>query len=278
MHKIDPKMNEYIHHWGARRIPFLDHEAHQPFETDQTRRAAELLQQTAALRSVMLLSGDNGVGKSSLAAHWARQLDPGRYHPVIITQSTLGGSGLLSTLISKLGAQPGGRRATNLNLLEKTIMQLNGLIPVVLLDEAQHYQAGALEELRLLLGLNLPAQPLFGLILIGDPHLQGTLRMQYHRALYSRIAATHALQPLQPEQIEPYLRHGLNQAGLERQLYDPVVIDQLATASDGVPRTLNHLARNAWIEAAKDQSSTITPDHLQAALENVPIARDKIQR
>ena len=277
MNNLDPKLNEYIHQWGARAIPFHDQEGRKPFETDQTRRSVELLQQTAALRSVMLLSGNNGVGKSSLAAHWVRGLEPSQYQAVIITQATLGASGLLSTLLNKLGEQPGGRRATNLILLEKAITQLNGVIPVVLLDEAQNYHASALEELRLLLGLNLPAQPLFSLILIGDQHLRRTLRLQCHRALYSRIACISALEPLSSDQVEPYLRHSLSQAGLERQLFEPAAIDLISAASDGIPRTLNQLALTAWIEASKEQSSTITAQHLQAAIARIPIARDKIK-
>jgi len=277
MNNLDPKLNEYIHQWGARAIPFHDQEGRKPFETDQTRRAIEQLQQTAALRSVMLLTGTNGVGKSSLAAHWARNLEPSRYQPIIITQATLGASGLLSTLLSKLGEQPAGRRATNLVQLEKVITQLNGIIPVVLLDEAQTYHASALEELRLLLGLNLPAQPLFSLILIGDQHLRRTLRLQCHRALYSRIASISTLTPLTPDQIEPYLRHSLSQAGLERQLFESAALDLISAASDGVPRTLNQLALSAWIEASKEQTSTITAHHLQAVIPQIPIALDKTQ-
>lgn len=277
MNNLDPQLNEYIHQWGARAIPFHDQKGRSPFETDQTRRTVELLQQTAALRSVMLLSGNNGVGKSSLAAHWARGLEPSRFIPVIITQATLGASGLLSTLLNKLGEQPAGRRATNLVLLEKAITQLNGVIPVVLLDEAQNYHASALEELRLLLGLNLPAQPLFSLILIGDQHLLRTLRLQCHRALYSRIACISELEPLSPDQIEPYLRHSLSQAGLERQLFEPAALDLISAASDGIPRTLNQLALTAWIEASKEKSSTITAQHLQAVIPRIPIARDQIK-
>lgn len=277
MPNLDPQLNEYLHLWGARTVPFQDHKGQHPFETEQTRAALERLQQTAALRSLMLLSGHNGVGKSALVAHWARQLEPNRYLPLIITQATLGASGLLSTLLSKLGEQPGGRRATNLILIEKSISQLGSIIPVVLLDEAQNYHASALEELRLLLGLNLPAQPLFSLILIGDRHLLSTLRLQCHRALYSRIATMHTLEPLAPEQIEPYLRHGLHQAGLERQLYEPAAIDLLIAASEGIPRTLNNLALQAWIEASKEKASAISPEHLQPAIAHMPIASDKIK-
>jgi type II secretory pathway predicted ATPase ExeA len=85
------------------------------------------------------------------------------------------------------------------------------------------------------------------------------------------------LDPLSPDQIEPYLRHSLSQAGLERQLFEPAAIDLISAASDGIPRTLNQLALTAWIEASKEKSSTITAQHLQAVIPRIPIARDKIK-
>jgi hypothetical protein len=36
----------------------------------------------------------------------------------------------------------------------------------------------ALEDIRMLLGLNLPEQPAFALILVGDPYLLATLRLR----------------------------------------------------------------------------------------------------
>jgi hypothetical protein len=43
----------------------------------------------------------------------------------------------------------------------------------------------------MLLGLNLPEQPAFALILVGDPYLLSTLRLRSHRALYSGSPLTH---------------------------------------------------------------------------------------
>ncbi len=45
-------------------------------------RAVTLLEQTAALRGVMLLSGGTGVGKSTLVGRWVRQLETRLYTPV----------------------------------------------------------------------------------------------------------------------------------------------------------------------------------------------------
>ena len=63
----------------------------------------------------------------------------------------------------------------------------------------------------MLLGLNLPEQPAFALILVGDPYLLSTLRLRSHRALYSRIAAHARIEGLsQPGQNRPEARSGQN--------------------------------------------------------------------
>jgi general secretion pathway protein A len=276
MMNVDSKLNDYMHAWGARSVPFHDEEKQQLFETEHTRQAVERLQQSAALRSVMLLSGDNGVGKSALVASWVRSLEPKAYRPLTITQASLSASGVLCALLAKLGQVPGYQRAVNISRMEDAISHLGSVIPVIILDEAQNYTASAMEEVRLLLGLNLPSQPVFCLIMIGDNYLLDSLRLQSRRALYTRIAVSHQIQPLQPAQVEAYLIHRLKQAGLDRPCFEDAAVEMIASASDGVPRTINLISRTAWIEASRDQQNKITPKHVDVALRLVPVARDKI--
>lgn len=276
MKNVDSKLNEYMHQWGARYVPFMDQPEQKLFETEQSLAAVERLQQSAALRSVMLLSGDNGVGKSALVAHWVRTLEPKAYRPLTITQASLSASGVLSTLLTKLGQQPGYQRAVSLTRMEDALARLGSVVPVIIMDEAQNYTASAMEEVRLLLGLNLPPQPVFCLILIGDNYLLDALRLQSRRALYTRIAVSYQLQALQHAQVQSYLVHGLKQAGLDRPCFEPAAIEMIASASEGIPRTINLIARAAWIQASQQQQTMITTNHLQAALRLVPAARDKI--
>jgi len=276
MHNVDSQLKEYMHAWGARSVPFQDQGEQQLFETEHTRQAVERLQQSAALRSVMLLSGDNGVGKSALVARWVRTLEPKAYRPLTITQASLSASGVLCTLLAKLGQVPGYQRAVNLSRMEDAISHLGSVIPVIILDEAQNYTASAIEEVRLLLGLNLPPQPVFCLIMIGDNYLLDSLRLQSRRALYTRIAVSHQLQPLQPAQVEAYMMHRLKQVGLERPCFEDAAIEMIASASDGVPRAINIIARTAWIEASREKQNNIATRHVDAALRLVPVARDKI--
>jgi general secretion pathway protein A len=276
MKNVDSKLSDYMHAWGARSVPFQDQEHQALFETEQTRQAVERLQQSAALRSVMLLSGDNGVGKSALVGRWVRSLEPKAYRPLTITQASLSASGVLCTLLSKLGQVPGYQRAINLSRMEDAISHLGSVTPVIILDEAQNYTASAMEEIRLLLGLNMPEQPVFCLIMIGDNYLLDSLRLQSRRALYTRIALSHQLQPLKPAQVEAFLDHRLKQAGLERPCFEDAAVEMIAAASDGVPRTINLIARTAWIEASREQQNKISAKHVEAALRLVPVARDKI--
>ena len=269
-------MSDYLHRWGARSVPFNDTQSGKHFPTAETDRAVELLNQTAALRSFMLLSGDNGVGKSALTARWIGQLDAKLYHPLAITFATLSGSGVLSTLLLKLGCQVRHLKSYKLAQIEEAMSRFGRVIPVLVLDDAQLLAPEALEEVRLLLGLNLPAQPLFALILVGDNYLLDTLRLNNRKALYSRIASAYQLPALTPSQVEAYLKHQFDQVGVCRPCFEPPALQLLIAASDGVPRIINLLARAAWIEAARARAEIINPDHVRAAFNLVPAASDKI--
>jgi general secretion pathway protein A len=258
------------HAWGAQSVPFSDQPKAELFRTASLDRATALLNQSAALRSVMLLSGENGVGKSALAGRWLRSLEPKAFFPLCITQASLSGIGVLALFLQKLGKAAKHQRSTNLKLLEEAFAELGRTIPVLLLDEAQNYDISALEEIRMLLGLNLPEQPAFALVLVGDPYLLSALRLRSHRALYSRIAAHARIESLSRSEVESYVEHQLRQVGIERPCFDAAAVELLASATEGIPRTINLVARAAWIEAAKEKSLQINAAHLQSALELVP--------
>jgi type II secretory pathway predicted ATPase ExeA len=262
--------------WGLRDIPFSDAPGHTPFLTPAWEQALRQLHQTAALRSLMLLCGDNGVGKSSLAAHWLAGLEPKAYCPLALTQASLSATGLMAVLLHKLGQPASLHRSRNLAHLEKALHELGRVTPVLVMDDSQNYPPGALEEIRLLLGLNLTRQPPFALVLIGDSYLQDTLRLQHHRALYSRIAVCCHLPALERAQVEPFLAHGFRLAGLERPCLAPAALELLASASSGVARQLSLLARASWLEAAHAGLNTIGPEQVRKALDLVPAARDRV--
>ncbi len=256
--------------WGATAVPFTDQPTDAWLATPQTQRALVLLDQTASLRSVMLLAGANGVGKSALVGRWVAALDRRLFCPLVLTHASLSASGVLVALVSKLGKIPTYTRPTNLALIEAALAQLDQVVPVIILDDAQSMGYGSLEEVRLLLGLNLAQPPAFALVLIGDEYLLGTLRLRQHRSLYSRIGCHYSLTPWNAAQVTQYLQQSLSAVGLSRPAIEPAALSLLTTASGGLARSLCLLARSAWIQAASAGAQAIEPAHVQAAIESVP--------
>jgi MSHA biogenesis protein MshM len=255
---------------GANAVPLAQLGPSDWLETPAGQKALGHLTQLAALPSVLLLSGPNGVGKSALVGRWRHPLDERLFHPVGLTQATLSGSGILGSLAAKLGKPWSFRRERNLQLIEAALEELERRILVVVLDEAQNYAHGALEEVRLLLGLNLPEQPAFALILIGDEYLLSSLKLRNHRALYSRLACQVSLPGGNGAQCAQYLASALQAAGLSPQVLEPAASELLSSASGGLPRSLNLLARAAGITATSQGAQKISAAHVQSALETVP--------
>jgi MSHA biogenesis protein MshM len=268
--KNETDLQHLARQWGASAVPFSQLSAQDWLETPPVQKAINHLSQIAALRSVLLLSGPHGVGKSALAGRWMRSLDERLFHPVCLTQATLSGSGILGSLAARLGKPCSFRRERNLQWIEEALGELERRILVLVLDEAQNYAHSSLEEVRLLLGLNLPEHPAFALVLIGDEYLLSSLKLRNHRALYSRLACQVSLPAWNGAQCAQYLANALVAAGLSAQVLEPAAGELLSSASGGLPRSLNLLARASWISAAAQGAQKITSAHVQNALETVP--------
>lgn len=266
----NPELQRLARQWGASDIPFNQSTPTEWLDTPELVQARRQFDHTAALRSTLLVSGPNGVGKSALAGRWLRALDPRLFAAVSLTQATLTGSSVLATLVTKLGKAPGFRREANLQRLESALSELEHRSLVLVLDEAQNFSHAALEEIRLLLGLNLPDQPAFALILLGDDYLLGTLQLRNHRALFSRLAGHLRLEPWSSAQCLQYLETALRAVGLTAAHLDPPAAELLASAAAGLPRSLALLARAAWLAAATAGENRLTAVHVRTALSEVP--------
>jgi type II secretory pathway predicted ATPase ExeA len=272
-----PTLEDHLRAWGLRHAPFAQvDKPNELYPTSAQREILTLLDTTAALRGVMTLTGSPGTGKSTLIKNWLAGLEPKRFLPLLVTQSSLSATGVLETLLSKLGEPPGFKRSTNLLRLEKHLGELDPVTLVLVLDDAQNYPGAALEEIRLLLGLGGRARSAFALVLLGDEYLLGSLRLSVQRALFSRISASASTMALPPEDIPAYLGWHISRAGLDRDVFDPAAIDLLTQASEGNPRTIGLLAQAAWLAAATHNAFTIQAEHVHIALRQVPAAKAKI--
>ena len=83
--------------------------------------------------------------------------------------------------------------------------------------------------------------------------------------LASRIVARSHLKAVNRKEMEEYLLHHLNIAGLKNSPFDAQAITAVHQGSGGLFRKANHLARGALIAAAAEKSQMVSADHVRMA-------------
>jgi type II secretory pathway predicted ATPase ExeA len=129
---------------------------------------------------------------------------------------------------------------------------------VLVVDEAQGLNAGALEKLRLLSNVNDGGEAPFQVLLVGQSGLRRTLGQPQLAQLAQRVAVDYHLEPLEADEIAPYVRHRLHVAGAAREdLFDEDACEALHESTGGVPRLVNLLCDFALLYGFSAQAPRI---------------------
>ncbi|MGH6615683.1 AAA family ATPase, partial [Sphingomonas sp.] len=147
----------------------------------------------------------------------------------------------------------------------------SGRRTLLIVDEAQALPVSALEELRMLSNFQAGGHALLQIFLLGQPEfrqrLHGSDRLEQLR---QRVIAMHHLDPMGPEEVEPYMVHRLSVVGWQgRPSFTPEAFQALYRGSGGVPRVLNQLAGRVLLFGAIDQLETINGDVVDAVIADI---------
>ncbi|HID23027.1 MAG TPA: hypothetical protein EYP14_11585 [Planctomycetaceae bacterium] len=146
---------------------------------------------------------------------------------------------------------------------------VDGRHPVLIIDDAHLIEdPRVFHALHLLLNFQYHKSRIrFSLILVGEPVLLG--RLARFGPLNDRLAIKSVLQPLSEEETAAYVRHRLQTAGAEAEIFDEPALRQLHVASDGVPRRINRLCDLALLVGFADKLSTLSASQIEAVAEEV---------
>lgn len=131
---------------------------------------------------------------------------------------------------------------------------------VLIIDEAQNLDAEALEELRMLSNINADKNQILQLILVGQPGLRETLKLPELHQFAQRIAVDYNLQPLNLEETWRYIRHRLEAAGGDPNLFDTKACAAVYYYASGTPRLINVLCDTALVFGYGEQKRKIDVD------------------
>ncbi len=224
----------------------------------------------------VVITGEVGAGKSTLVAHLMATIDPARLTAAQVVTSALGGEELVHVVAQAFGLIVEGHdKASALGAIEAFLHDeaRAGRRCLLVVDESQNLQIGALEELRMLSNFQLGAHPLLQTLLLGQPEFRATI--QDHpdlEQLRQRVIAAHHLDAMEPGEVQPYVEHRLKTVGWTgNPAFEPAVFAGLYEASGGVPRRINQICNRLMLLGSVEQRAQIDGAMLAMVLDELAI-------
>ncbi len=209
----------------------------------------------------IVITGEVGAGKSTLVAHMMDSVDRNRLTVAQIVTSALGGEEVVHVVAQAFGLDIAGHdKASALGAIEGLLHEeaREGRRCLLVVDESQNLSVSALEELRMLSNFQLGSHPLLQTLLLGQPEFRATLQCPELEQLRQRVIAAHHLEPMEEDEVEPYIMHRLATAGWRGvPVFEPELFGEIHAASDGIPRRINQIANRLLLLGAIERSDTI---------------------
>jgi general secretion pathway protein A len=234
---------------------------------------AHLLYSLGGSGGIVLLTGEIGAGKTTLARRFLEQI-PDNCRVAYVLNPKLTALELLSTICDEFHITYARSNATiktlvdaiNCYLLEQHAQGRNCLLVV---DEAQNLSPEVLEQLRLLTNLETHERKLLQITLIGQPELRSLLARPDLRQVEQRVIARYHLDALSAEDTAHYLAHRLMIAGGQATLFNRGAAAAIHAWTHGVPRRINVLADRALLGAYAQNKRFVDEALVHQAAEEV---------
>ncbi|MEN2746320.1 AAA family ATPase [Sphingomonas sp. T9W2] len=247
----------YDDHYGLTGRPFqLTPDPAFWFDTATHRKAMAYLGYGLSQgEGFIVITGDPGTGKTTLLGHLMRTIDAARLNVIRIVTTQIEADDLLRLVASGLDVDHDGlTKAQLLSGIERGLHNVarSGRRTLLVIDEAQSLPVGSIEELRMLSNFQAGGYALLQIFLLGQPEfrqrLHGSDRLEQLR---QRVIAMHHLDPMEVEEVGPYLEHRLRVVGWSGSpSFSPDALEALHRWSGGIPRRLNQLASRVLLFGA----------------------------
>jgi len=260
-------METYRAFFGFEKEPFPTNLAVEDIlVTESLRGVKERFDYALRLGGIALVTGEIGSGKSTALRYSAGMLHPSEYKVFAITACTGSIIELYRQIMTAMTInRTSNSKAVMTTLIRKEIREkaLQKINPVLIIDEASLLRMEVLGELHTLCQFDQDSHNFLPMILAGHASLVDKLSFSLSAPLASRIIARTHLDGLNLESIREYLAHHLKLAGVEANLFEDAAVTAIHQASGGLLRKINHLARGAFIAAAKYGDRTVTAEHVR---------------
>lgn len=265
----------YDDHYGLSGRPFqLTPDPRFWFDTATHRKAMAYLGYGLSQgEGFVVITGDPGVGKTTLMGHLLGEIDEERLNVIKIVSTQLRPEDLLQTVCAGLEIDANGAsKSAMLAAIEHGLhgVARDGRRTLLIIDEAQALPAESLEELRMLSNFQAGGYALLQIFLLGQPEFRLTLHDGKLEQLRQRVIAMHHLAPMDADEVEPYLLHRLSCVGWRgKPRFTNDALVAIHRWSGGIPRRVNQLAGRVMLFGAIEQLDTFGAPELAAVIDDL---------
>lgn len=237
----------YAAAWGmvAHPFPVTPDETRYYFTPEIEDLYSELRHFVEMRKGFMLLTGDVGLGKTTLLRRLLASFDRSQVNTALVLTGFLDQAELLEAIARDFGLQlkPGARRFDHLDALYRFLLAESdaGKNNLLVIDDAQALDAQALDVVRQLSNFETAQSKLIQIVLCGQTELRESLDQHGLRQVKSRIALARELHPLDAIQVRQYIQHRLTAAGGAPLPMDAAALARLHALTGGFPRRIHHL-------------------------------------
>ncbi|MEP9402330.1 ExeA family protein [Sphingomonas sp. VNH70] len=266
----------YDDHYGLNGRPFqLTPDPAFWFDTATHRKAMAYLGYGLSQgEGFIVITGEPGTGKTTLLGHLMATIDIERLNVIRIVTTQIDADDLLRMVAGGLGVDHTGlTKAQLLDAIERGLHAVarTGKRTLLVIDEAQSLPVASIEELRMLSNFQAGGYALLQIFLLGQPEfrakLHGSDRLEQLR---QRVIAMHHLEPMEVEEVRPYLEHRLGVVGWSgRPSFSQGAVVLIHQWSGGIPRRVNQLAGRVLLFGAIEGIERFEPEHVAQVIDDL---------
>lgn len=245
---IDNIAPSYLASYGLTEAPFSSQQDDRFFylNSSLSERLELLKHYTQYGNLLLLITGERGIGKSSLKQHFINNAQEEWQVCEIQSHTMMDASLLLRQVATGFNiTEPPLEPAVLFEVLSEQLehMHQQSTVPILIIDDAHELPQDALQALLYLAEHHSDQHTALRIILFCEPEIETMLEDPAIHSLKARVTHQMELSPLDEAQTAEYLRYRLAVAGLDgTSPFTPRLVNKIFNASEGIPSKINEYA------------------------------------
>lgn len=271
-----PGFEQHLTMMGFNHNPFpVVPDARHYVMTDSLRDIShEILFAISQSKGFVVVTGDVGVGKTTLSRYLINRLSEEKYTFALILNTYLQEEDLIDAILKDFGLSEiiDEGVQSKLDRLNHFFLQKRkiGVNSVVIIDDAQNLSIKSLEVIRLLSNFETESEKLVQVLLIGQCELHEQLNLRALRQLKSRVVLSRIIKPFNQSDLEQYVlgRLSVNKSQQKFEITQSA-LKLVYRYSHGNLRRANLLLDRSLLGLVSSRNSCINSSLIKSSIEDI---------